>query len=108
MKYFLTIVLTLLVLSILIFVFQNTDIVVLKFLAYKTQVFSGLIILTSVFLGVVLSTTIILPILLIKMSDIKDLNKEIERLKTKLKNETIQYESDGLGSEGMDYKEKKG
>jgi len=108
MKYFLTIVLTLLVLFILIFVFQNTDIVVLKFLAYNTQVFSGIIILASVFLGVVLSTTIILPILLMKMSDIKDLNKEIERLRTKLKNETIQYESDGLGSEGMDYKDKKG
>jgi len=108
MKYSLTIVLTLLVLSILIFVFQNTDIVVLKFLAYNTQVFSGLIILASVFLGTVLSTTILLPILLIKISDIRDLNKEIERLKTKLKNETIQYESDGLGSEGMDYKEKKG
>jgi uncharacterized integral membrane protein len=108
MKYFLTIVFTLLVLSILIFVFQNTDIVVLKFLAYDTQVFSGLIILASVFLGAVLSTTMLLPNLLIKMSEIKDLKKEIERLKTKLKNETIQYESDGLGSEGMDYKEKKG
>lgn len=108
MKYFLTIVFTLLVLSILIFVFQNTDIVVLKFLAYNTEVFSGLIILASVFLGVVLSTTILLPNLLIKKSGIRDLREEIERLKTKLKNETIQYESDGLGSEGMDYKEKKG
>ena len=108
MKYFLTIVLTLLVLFILIFVFQNTDIVVLKFLAYNTQVFSGIIILASVFLGVVLSTTIILPILLMKMSDIRDLKQEIVRLREKLKNETIQYESDGLGSEGMDYKEKKG
>ena len=108
MKYFLTVVLTLLVLFILIFVFQNTDIVVLKFLAYTTQVFSGIIILASVFLGLVLSTTIILPILLIKISEIKDLKQEIAKLKEKLKNETIQYESDGLGSEGMDYKEKKG
>jgi len=108
MKYFLTIVLTLLVLFILIFVFQNTDIVVLKFLAYNTQVFSGIIILASVFLGLVLSTTILLPILLMKMSEIIDLKQEITRLKEKIKNETIQYESDGLGSEGMDYKEKKG
>ncbi|MCK9273367.1 LapA family protein [Candidatus Gracilibacteria bacterium] len=108
MKYFLTIILTLLVLFILIFVFQNTDIVVLKFLAYNTQVFSGIIILASVFLGLVLSTTILLPILLIKMSEIRDLKLEIVKLKEKLKNETIQYESDGLGSEGMDYKEKKG
>jgi len=108
MKYFLTIVLTLLVLFILIFVFQNTDIVVLKFLAYNTQVFSGIIILASVFLGLVLSTTILLPILLIKMSEIRDLKLVIVKLKEKLKNETIQYESDGLGSEGMDYKEKKG
>ena len=108
MKYFLTIVLTLLVLFILVFVFQNTDIVVLKFLAYSTQVFSGIIILASVFLGIVLSATMLLPNLLIKISHIKDLDQEIEKLKTKLKNETIQYESDGLGSEGMDYKQKKG
>jgi uncharacterized integral membrane protein len=108
MKYFLTVIFTLLVLFILIFVFQNTDIVVLKFLAYNTQVFSGLIILASVFLGVVLSTTILLPNLLFKISEIRDLNKEILRLKEKIKNETITYESDGLGSEGMDYKEKKG
>ena len=108
MKYFLTIVLTLLVLFILIFVFQNTDIVVLKFLAYNTQVFSGLIILASVFLGIVLSTTTLLPNLLIKINEITDLKQEIVKLKEKIKNETITYESDGLGSEGMDYKEKKG
>ncbi|MCK9273439.1 hypothetical protein M0P65_07930 [Candidatus Gracilibacteria bacterium] len=77
-------------------------------MAYNTQVFSGIIILASVFLGLVLSTTILLPILLIKMSEIRDLKLVIVKLKEKLKNETIQYESDGLGSEGMDYKEKKG
>lgn len=108
MKYFLTIVLTLLVLFILVFVFQNTDIVILKFLSYNTEVFSGIIILASVFLGIVLSTTMLLPNLLFKMSEMNDLKQEIFKLKEKIKNETIQYESDGLGSEGMDYKEKKG
>lgn len=108
MKYFLTIVLTLSVLFILVFVFQNTDIVVLKFLSYNTQVFSGIIILASVFLGIVLSTTMLLPNLLFKISEMNDLKQEIVKLKEKIKNETIQYESDGLGSEGMDYKEKKG
>ncbi len=108
MKYFITIVLTLLVSSILLFIFQNREVVNLYFLTYQTEVISGIVILVSVFLGVLFTLTAILPNLILKKYKIKDLSEEIERLKIKLKNETIQYESDGLGSEGMDYKEKKG
>jgi len=108
MKYFYTIILTLLVLSILIFIFQNNDIVTLKFLTYQTEVISGFIILASVFLGIIFAATIFLPNTILRGYKIKDLQAEIEKLKIKIKNETIIYESDGLGIEGMDYKEKKG
>jgi uncharacterized integral membrane protein len=108
MKYFLTIILTILVLAIAIFIFQNDAIVTLKFLSYHTEVISGLIILASVFLGIILTATMILPNLILKNYKVKGLEQEVEKLKIKIKNETITYESDGLGSEGMDYKLKKG
>jgi uncharacterized integral membrane protein len=108
MKYFITTILTILFFAILLFIFQNSDIVVLKFVTYQTEVVSGLIILASVFLGILFTATAILPNLILKNYKIKELEKEIEKLKVKIKNETIIYDSPGLGSEGMDYLEKKG
>jgi uncharacterized integral membrane protein len=108
MKYFITFILTVLFLGILIFIFQNSDPVVLKFITFKAEVVSGLMILTSVFLGILFTATAILPNLILKNYKLKELEKEIEKLKVKIKNETIVYDSPGLGSEGMDYLEKKG
>lgn len=108
MKYFYTIILTLLVTAILVFIFQNDELVTLKFLTYNTQVISGIMILTSVFLGIIFTATVVLPNVILKGYKVRDLEQEIVKLKTKIKNELITYESDGLGSEGMEYKEKKG
>jgi uncharacterized integral membrane protein len=107
MKYFYTFLLTILIAGILTFILQNNELVVLKFLFYKTNVFSGVMILSSVVLGIALTFGFLAPKIAVSKYRIGELERDNLKLKEKIKNETINFESDGLGSEGTYYKEKK-
>jgi len=90
----------LLAIASLIFAFQNNDEIVVTFFDYSVTGSVALLIITSIIIGFIISMMIFVPGTLAAKWKIRKLQQEKQKLEKELTVDDIQYESEGLGSEG--------
>ncbi|HMO78626.1 MAG TPA: LapA family protein [Candidatus Paceibacterota bacterium] len=88
----------------LVFNFQNLDLITVKFWIISFESPIGLIIVTSFIVGVLIPILIMMPPFLTRGYKIKKKNEEIAKMKKRLDDSAIMFESGGLGNEGETYK----
>ncbi|MCB9805926.1 LapA family protein [Candidatus Nomurabacteria bacterium] len=84
----------------LIFAFQNTDFVAVKFLSFDFEGSLALVILSSLLIGFIIAILLLTPSIFRTNSSLRKLKKENINLKEKNNDIGIVYESEGLGEVG--------
>lgn len=84
----------------LFFAFQNNESVTIHFLGNELTGSVALIIIAAMIIGFVIGLVIFVPRSIADTWKAKTLQREVDRLRKKLGEEPITYESPGLGEEG--------
>lgn len=84
----------------LIFAFQNIEVVNVSFFEWGFSAPVSLVIIASLLIGFVIGLIFFVPNSMASKWKIKLQKEAIEKLQKKLEEETIKYDSEGLGVEG--------
>lgn len=91
---------TLIAIVAITFAFQNNDSVTLHFFSWVFTESVALLILAAILTGFIIGMMLFLPGNLSATWKLRTIQKENEALKKTIKEDTVQYESEGLGKDG--------